>query len=208
METAAQTGDINALYSSIQSYPTILDRWDGTSFADTPLHISTAAGHTQFALEIMNMKPSLGRKLNTAGLSPLHVALNYQQWKTALRLVKLDGELVKVKGRGGLTPLHSLARMHDARAVRLLAEFLCACPASIRNLTVWDETALHVAVRSRNFEAFQVLFEWVWRTYNREVLTWGDEDGNTVLHVAADTKQPQARCVSIWWSHPHFFVKK
>ncbi|XAR70535.1 hypothetical protein NMG60_11027416 [Bertholletia excelsa] len=208
METAAQTGDINALYSSIQSDPKILDSWDGTSFADTPLHISTAAGHTQFALEIMNLKPSLGRKLNTAGLSPLHVALYYQQWETALRLVKLDSDLVQVKGREGLTPLHSLAKMNDDQAERLLAEFLCACPASIRNLTNREETALHVAVKSRNAEAFNVLFQWAWRTYNREVLIWGDEDDNTVLHVAAGNKQPQARCVSIWWSYPHFFVEK
>ncbi|XAR70536.1 hypothetical protein NMG60_11027419 [Bertholletia excelsa] len=196
MDKAAQEGDIDALYDLIDSNPTILDDWDKPSFANTPLHVAAAFNQALFVKEIINLKPSLGGKLNTASWSPLHLALSNRKWKTARQLVRLNSELIRVNGRAGFTPLHVLATMDDDEAIELLVQFLCDCPRAIEDLTVQHNTVLHIAVKYRNVKAFNVLFEWVWRTDNREVLIWGDDENNTVLHIAAETQQLEARSPS------------
>ncbi|XAR70533.1 hypothetical protein NMG60_11027414 [Bertholletia excelsa] len=148
-----------------------------------------AFDQAHFVKELIKLKPSLGQKLSKAAWSPLHVALLNRKWKTARQLVRLNSKLIRVNGREGFTPLHILATMYDDEAIELLAQFLCDCPEAIGDLTVQDNTVLHIAVRYQNVKAFKVLFEWVWRTDNRDVLTWGDDENNTVLHVAAETRQ-------------------
>ncbi|KAL7216006.1 hypothetical protein ACSBR1_028036 [Camellia fascicularis] len=69
---AARAGNINDLYAIIQSKPNILDGMNKKLFVETPLHVAASAGQTHFALEILRLKPSFGKKLNLEGLSPLH----------------------------------------------------------------------------------------------------------------------------------------
>ncbi|KAI7987822.1 Ankyrin repeat-containing protein BDA1 [Camellia lanceoleosa] len=64
------------------------------------------------------------------------------------------------------------------------AEFLCACPAAIEDRTIHGETALHIAVKSSNSEASEVLLGWMRRTHRRKILNRKDNEGNTVLHIA------------------------
>ena len=75
LKELAQAGDISALYNRIQEDPDILKTIDNNGFADTPLHTTAAAGHIEFTMEIVNLKPSFARKLNENGLSPMHLAL-------------------------------------------------------------------------------------------------------------------------------------
>lgn len=75
LKFAAQEGDMERLYSLIQEDAHVLDSLDHVPFANTPLHIASAAGHTHFAMEIMRLKPLFAQKLNQAGLSPTHLAL-------------------------------------------------------------------------------------------------------------------------------------
>ncbi|EOY18306.1 Ankyrin repeat protein [Theobroma cacao] len=72
---AAQAGNNDALYAVIREGAYLLDGIDQIPFFDTPLHIAAAAGHTDFAMEIMNLKPSLALKLNHDGFSPIQLAL-------------------------------------------------------------------------------------------------------------------------------------
>ncbi|XP_016717873.1 uncharacterized protein [Gossypium hirsutum] len=65
-------------------------------------------------------------------------------------------------------------------------------------MTVRDETVFHLAVKNDRFEAFQVLVGWLIRSrhkaasrWEKELLSWADIDGNTVLHVAAIRNRPQ-----------------
>ncbi|KAG5522165.1 hypothetical protein RHGRI_034371 [Rhododendron griersonianum] len=111
----------------------------------------------------------------------------------AKRLIKYDRELIRVQGKERKTPLHCVAEAGDTD---LLAEFLCACPESIKDLTIRDETALHIAVKERKVAAFRLIFEWIWRSYNGELLIWKDEKGNTVLHIAVSTNQHEAFALS------------
>ncbi|CDP22248.1 unnamed protein product, partial [Coffea canephora] len=106
--------------------------------------------------------------------------------ETAMALIKLDAELVRVKGREMMTPLHYAVRENN---LELLAEFLCACPKSIDDLTNEHQSAVHIAVQKRNFDAFKVLLGWLSRRNKEEVLRFKDCNGNTALHIAVETEQ-------------------
>ncbi|GFS42287.1 hypothetical protein Acr_00g0079050 [Actinidia rufa] len=185
---AAQAGDINGLYNSIQKVPNILDHIDDTPFVDSPMHIAASAGHANFTIEILSLKPSFGRKLNPNGLSPLHLALQNGHFETVRRVIKFDKELARVKGKERFTLLHDAAKIGNAD---MLAELLSACPESIQDLTVRDETALHIAVENKKLSALEVLLGFLGRTSNKWLLKNKNEIGNTVLHAAVATSQPQ-----------------
>ncbi|KAK3433633.1 hypothetical protein EUGRSUZ_D00928 [Eucalyptus grandis] len=75
--------------------------------------------------------------------------------------------------------------------LELLAEFLSTCKSSIEDLTSQCETAVHIAVKNHNLEAFKVLLGWLKRVYLTEILNWKDKYGNTVLHIAVFEDQPE-----------------
>lgn len=188
LRKAAQAGDIDRLYATIHKDPFILETIDQIPFIDTPLHVAAAAGKGDFAMEIMNLKPSFARKLNKDGYSPIHLAVLQNDEKTVLRLFEADKDLVRVKGREGYTPLHEVAKLEN---LSLLAQFLVDCPESIQDVTIRNETALHVAARNNKLEALRVLTQLLRRTYfyssslGKKLLNWKDKDNNTVLHAAA-----------------------
>ncbi|KAL7167085.1 hypothetical protein ACSBR2_037706 [Camellia fascicularis] len=186
---AARAGNINDLYARIQLKPDILNGMNEELFVETPLHVAASAGQTDFALEILRLKPSFGKKLNPEGLSPLHLALQNKHSETVRRLVKFDSELIRVKGREGLTPLHFVAKTDDPDD--LLSKFLDVCSSSINDVTIHEETALHIAVKSFSPKAVKVLLKWLRKTYEGEVLCLTDKGGNTVLHTAVSTSQPE-----------------
>ncbi|KAF2318787.1 hypothetical protein GH714_010722 [Hevea brasiliensis] len=99
LKMASKVGEIQGLYSIIKEDQYILERIDQLPFADTPLHIAASKGHTQFALEIMRLKPLLAKKLIQDGFSPMHLALQNQSFQTALRLADVNEQLVCLKGR-------------------------------------------------------------------------------------------------------------
>ncbi|KAL2544177.1 ankyrin [Forsythia ovata] len=186
---AAQDPGIIALYNSIDIDPDSLEGPKDKLFFETPLHRAASEGHTRLALEMLRLKPSLGKKLNLAGLSPLDMALRNERTATVKGLIRYDPELIRVQGRGGITPLHYVVEMEN---IDLLIRFLLECPSSIKDLTVRQETAVHIAVRKQKFTSFKVLLGWIKRTDNTTMLRWRDDEGNTVLHLAAITNQPQA----------------
>ncbi|KAF7130513.1 hypothetical protein RHSIM_Rhsim10G0025700 [Rhododendron simsii] len=184
---AVEARSIDILYESIGSDPYILDKADEIPFVHTPLHVAASTGQTRLAIEIMNLRPSRGRKLNPDGLSPVHLALLNGHSETAKGLVELDKDLVRVRGRERLTPLQYAAETDDR--VDILAEFLCACPESIGDLNVRGETALHIAVKKCNTRALGVLMGWIRKTGKHWVKNINDERGNTILHTAVSTSQ-------------------
>ncbi|XP_016438946.1 ankyrin repeat-containing protein BDA1-like [Nicotiana tabacum] len=185
---AARVGNIDVLYELLCSNPFLLESFEQVQFIDTPLHIAASEGCTHFAIEIMSLKHSFCGKLNTNGFSPLDLALRNGHRETVSRLVQFNPDLIRVQGKGRITPLHYVAEIDD---VEFLAQFLLACPASVEDLTICDETAVHIAVKNSNERAFKVLLGWLQRTENLDILDWKDEAGNTVLHIAASTNQPQ-----------------
>ncbi|XVF75409.1 hypothetical protein PTKIN_Ptkin13bG0186100 [Pterospermum kingtungense] len=192
---AAQTGNINLLYELIQEDPYLFERIDQVPFLDTPLHIAAFAGHVDFVMEMINSKPSFAKKLNQAGLRTMHLALQNEQIQVVIRLLRVDKGLVRVRGREGLTPLHHAVQMGN---IDLMIKFLEVCPEAIEDATVRDETPLHLAVKNDRFETFQVLVGWIKRSrhkaaqsWEKELLSWVDIEGNSALHVASIRDIPQ-----------------
>ncbi|KAG5536790.1 hypothetical protein RHGRI_024277 [Rhododendron griersonianum] len=198
LKAAAETGDIEGLYESIKEDPNVLDHIDAIPFVDTPLHTAASAGQIDFAIEILRLKPSFGRKLNPDGLSSLHLALLKDKFEMVKRLIKLDKELIRVKGKQGNTPLHFIAnkeiyanqeqRVLDGR-VNILAGFLFASPDSIEDLTNQDETALHIAVKTNNISAVEIILGLIRWINKKRLMANKDDKGNTALHLAVKNSQ-------------------
>ncbi|PIM99157.1 26S proteasome regulatory complex, subunit PSMD10 [Handroanthus impetiginosus] len=187
MNNYARTGDITALYTSIESNPHLLQDMDKIQFIHTPLHEAAAFGQTGFALEILNLMPSFGKKLNPKGLSPLHVALEHKRITTARSLVRMDKQLVRVKGKQGFTPLHLAAKFANADnddELEMLSDFLLECPESINDLNNRFQTALHVSLEYNCSGSSALILNWITRTSKQFILAWKEVDGNTALHTA------------------------
>ncbi|TMW96714.1 hypothetical protein EJD97_006964, partial [Solanum chilense] len=165
----------------------ILKEIDALEFVETPLHTAAACGNTAFAIEMLSLMPSFGRKLDPRGYSPLHLALSNGQVDTVKVLIRYDPKLIQVRSRERLTPLHYVTAQTDN--VELLGEFLLACPTAIKEVTIRGETAVHLAVLSNKLPAFKVLMGWLYRTSNKKILDWKDNEGSTVLHIAVETSQ-------------------
>ncbi|XP_015902205.3 ankyrin repeat-containing protein BDA1 [Ziziphus jujuba] len=202
LKNVAQQGDINKFYNLIQENTYLLDDIDALPFVDTPLHVAASHGKVQFAMEIISLKPSFVRKLNHDGFSPIHLALFNRQTDMVLRLLDYETDLVRLRGREGKTIFHYVAEngvdhAHQEEKLSLLAKFLLACPLSIRDVTNRRETALHIAVKNRNFHALCLLLGGLQRSLIlnsheiRNLINFKDGEGNSVLHIATATNQPQ-----------------
>jgi len=196
LRDAAEEGNIDALYASIARDANVLDKIDEIPFVETPLHIAAAAGQTQFAMEMMMLKPSLARKLNPNGFTPLLLAMHNNQTQLVRGLLDVHKDLVCAQGRGGMNPLHYAAQTGN---LLLLTEFLVICPKCIEDVTSRSETALHIALKNDMLDAFQLLVGWLQRAWfknayiwGNRILTWLDMNGNNVLHIAASKNEPQA----------------
>ncbi|KAL4291169.1 hypothetical protein GQ457_14G021360 [Hibiscus cannabinus] len=155
---------------------------------NTPLHIAASMGNIEFAMEMMNLKPSFARKLNRYGSSPLHLALENNQPQMVRLLVNADRDLVCVRGREGMTPFHQAVASNNLNA---LSEFLVACPECIVDVNIRGQTALHIAAGGDMVEALQIIVQiWLRRNNHKDgdvrqhqVLNAKDNGGNTVLHM-------------------------
>ena len=152
MNQVAQHGNIVAFFILIREDVKLLEDINQLPFVDTPLHIAASAGHIPMAMELMRLMPSFAWKPNTDGFSPIHLDLLNGQTQMVLRLLKVDGDLVHVQGREGMTPLHYAATT-DIH-LELLDEFLKVCPQSIKDVTIQNENALHIALKYDKLEAF------------------------------------------------------
>lgn len=189
LQQAAESGNIDELYGLIDENPYILENIDAVPFVNTPLHVAAASGNLQFAMEMLHLKPSFARKLNTSGYSPLHVAVDKNQNDFVSWMLWLGQGLARIKGRNGITPFLFLVLRGNAD---LVAECLLSSPECIKDVSVDGYSALHQAVISDKFEVLQVLTGWIQRMSQRKAnsieisfLNKMDVSYNTALHLAA-----------------------
>nr|XP_048328938.1 ankyrin repeat-containing protein BDA1-like isoform X5 [Ziziphus jujuba var. spinosa] len=170
LKSVAQEGDIDMFYNLLAEDPYLLDHKDTTSFIHTPLHIAASHGKILFAMEMIILKPSYARKLNHHGLSPMHLAVLNRQTDMVREFLHYESDLVRVRGRE-------------------------ACSLCIQDVTNRSETALHIAVKNQNFDAFDCLLQGLRRSFDnndiRNVIELKDGEGNNVLHIATATNQYQ-----------------
>ncbi|XWS08084.1 hypothetical protein CRYUN_Cryun41cG0048100 [Craigia yunnanensis] len=189
LNEVATSGDTDALYECLEKNPDVLRHFDEAEFIDTPLHIAAIEGHADFAMAVMYLRPSFGRKLNQKIYSPIHLALQNGHRDLVLRLLAVDKELVRVKGKDGYTPLHLAVLAYPDPD--LLVKFLIACPECIEDVTIQNETALLIAAKYAKLDCFRILVRWIKRTQlycktsRKHMLDKQDSGFNTALHIAA-----------------------
>ncbi|XP_039038827.1 ankyrin repeat-containing protein BDA1-like [Hibiscus syriacus] len=194
---AARIGDIDVLYELIWEKPDFLHEVEGREFYDTPLHVAAASGRTEFAMELLGLKPSLAMKLNQDGWSPLHLALKNGDTETAFSLLEFNKDLARVKGNNGYTPFHLAVTMGDSiDHLTLLTTILNDCPKCIHDVTNRNDTALHLAAGENKLKAFQVLLRSLLSSECstrriKKLLNFKNRNGDTVLHIAASKNQPK-----------------
>ncbi|KAA8515824.1 hypothetical protein F0562_018565 [Nyssa sinensis] len=183
---AAWTGNVEYLLQLMKDDPCILSA-AALAGAETPLHIACMAGHLSFAKVVMKLRQEFAGELNQDGFSPLHIASANGYVEMVKELLKADHNLCLVKGRQRRIPLHSAAIKGRVDVIR---ELLSASGDSIAEVTARGETALHLAVKNNQFEAFKVLAEHLKQfSKEKDVLNKKDEHGNTILHLAVSRKQ-------------------
>ncbi|KAF5935782.1 hypothetical protein HYC85_026911 [Camellia sinensis] len=100
-------------------------------------------------------------------IAPIHLASMVGQAEIVQELITIDPKLRLLKGREKTTPLHCAAMAGHTDVINLLLD---GCPQSLVELTIWNETALHLAVKSNQLEAFKLLFEWLQKLQDIEII--------------------------------------
>ncbi|XP_059651003.1 ankyrin repeat-containing protein ITN1-like [Cornus florida] len=183
---AAYTGNVELLRKSLQEKPLILIDVALTCPPESLLHVATKAGQLDFVRELIKHNPELARESSEDGFMPMDIASMAGNVEIVKELVKVDNMICRLKGKDQRTALHYAAIKGRVEVIDLL---LSTCPESVADVTVHGETALQLAVNNHQFKAFSALLKRLENPSMEPVLNWGDRHGNTVLHLAASTKQ-------------------
>ncbi|KAK4410907.1 hypothetical protein Sango_0163700 [Sesamum angolense] len=197
---------LDVLENLLRDNPSVLANFRLTSLAESLLHVATKSGQLSFAHELMKIDPGIAADLNKDGFRALDIAVIMDNLEMVKEILSFDQGLCMVKGRDQRTALHYAA---IKGRTEIIDELLQSCPDSIQEVTVHGETALHLAVKSYQFDAFCVLVKWLERLSNELIVNTGDRAGNTLLHLAVSTKQYATEVRVCWCSHSSkFYIHK
>ncbi|KAL2899641.1 Ankyrin repeat-containing protein BDA1 [Bienertia sinuspersici] len=185
LHEAAFEGNISNLNTLIKEDPLILDRIFPTFFQDTPLHISILRGHIDFARDVLTHNPRLATECDSLGHLPLHVASTKGHIEIVRELLRVSQGACLARSKDGKLPLH-LAIMKGVK-VEVVTELVQACPESTRSQVDRRDSVLHLCVKYENFDALQMLVGVLKseKLGSNDLLNARNDDGNTVLHLAA-----------------------
>ncbi|KAL0397413.1 UNVERIFIED_CONTAM: hypothetical protein Scaly_0189700 [Sesamum calycinum] len=186
LSEAARNGNLNVLENLLRDNPSVLADFRLTSLAESLLHVATKSGQLSFVHELMKIDPGIAAELNKDGFRALDIAVIMDNLEMVKEILSFDQGLCMLKGKDQRTALHYAA---IKGRTEIIDELLQSCPDSIQEVTVHGETALHLAVKSYQFDAFSVLVKWLERLSNVLIVNMGDRAGNTLLHLAVSTKQ-------------------
>ncbi|KAI8525316.1 hypothetical protein RHMOL_Rhmol13G0221000 [Rhododendron molle] len=177
---AATRGNIDSLKEIIGKDELILDRVAaGCSSCTSPLHVATSNNRLDFVVELLLRKPELAEVLDSQLRSALHLASAKGHYEIAKALVKANPEMCLVRDREGKNPLHLAAVKGN---FNVLKELVGACPQAARERVDRNETILHLCVKHSQGKSLEILLETI---QGEELVNAKDNDGNTVLHLAA-----------------------
>lgn len=149
---ACRKGDTATLLKLIEEDPLVLEDSVRHGSKETPLHLASLLGHTDFVRLILSQKPEFAKVVNHKGFSPMHLACANGHIEVVGELLKIDlesgHELCRRRDNKGRTPLH-LATIKGR--VPVAGELLKACPESAMEVTAQRETILHLTVKKRKW---------------------------------------------------------
>ncbi|KAI3833066.1 hypothetical protein MKX03_021344 [Papaver bracteatum] len=161
-----------------------------TSFCRTLLHIAVMYDDIQFAQNILNLKPDLAMRKDTNGFTPLHIASARTSVPMVKLLLKAEPKACIVRDEDGKTPLHLAAMKNRVEIMKVLMKQGLPEVIQMKN-DQNGETILHFCVRSNSdIKTLALLInELVLQQPpdpNSISVNSRDNDGNTVLHLAAN----------------------
>ncbi|XP_050232453.1 ankyrin repeat-containing protein BDA1-like [Mercurialis annua] len=181
---AANKGCTQTLNSLIQTDHLILNKISLSSFAETPLHVSSLLGHLDFTVAVLEKCPGMATKLDSLRRSPLHLASAEGHTDVVKALLSVNRSVCLGYDEEGRIPLHLAAMRGNLEAVR---ELVRSYPESIfHELLEAEDTVLHLCVKYNQLDALKLLMEMV---DDDEFILKANRDGNTVLHLAAMLKR-------------------
>ncbi|KAL0393430.1 UNVERIFIED_CONTAM: hypothetical protein Slati_4309200 [Sesamum latifolium] len=133
-------------------------------------------------------------QLNQDGCSPLHLASAAGHLEIITYLLEFGKqksvveELCMKKDRDGRTALHSAVINGKIDVIDVL---FVHCPQAAKEVTVQQETVLHLAVKHHQQESLEFLIDQKFGSSVESLLNLCDRRGNTVLHLATANKQFQ-----------------
>ncbi|KAK4410908.1 Ankyrin repeat-containing protein BDA1 [Sesamum angolense] len=186
LSEAARDGKLDVLENLLRENPSVLADFRLASLAESLLHVATKSGQLSFVHELMKIDPGIATELNKDGYRALDIAVILGNLEMVNEILSSDKGLCLLKGKDQRTALHYAA---IKGRTEIIDKLLHSCSDSIEEVTVHGENALHLAVKSYQFDAFSALVKWLQTLSKVQVVNRGDGDGNTVLHLAVSTKQ-------------------
>ncbi|KAH6806751.1 hypothetical protein C2S51_031582 [Perilla frutescens var. frutescens] len=187
LEEAARHGKLDILEKLVKENPAVLADFKLKSLGESLLHQATKCRQPSFVRELMKIDPDVAGEVDKDGFRPLDIAVIMGDLVIVREILSFNKNLCMLKGKDGRTALHYAAMKGRTDVIDAL---LSLCPDSIEDVTVRNgETALHLAVKNHQFDAFIALVRWAERLNKESMINKGDDEGNTVLHVAVLTKQ-------------------
>ncbi|KAL1532601.1 ankyrin repeat-containing protein BDA1-like [Salvia divinorum] len=181
---AATQNSITSLQQLLIDDPLILERALVNRFNETPLHVAAMLGHVDFVREIIGLQPQLVNELNSQLYSPLHLAAAKGHAGVVKALLSVDNHACLGRDRNELLPLHLATTKGHIEAMKLLLE---ARPEATMVKACGGENILHLCVKSYRLEALKLIVTSLKPVV--DFINCGDNDGNTVLHLAVAEKQ-------------------
>ncbi|OVA19805.1 Ankyrin repeat [Macleaya cordata] len=129
---------------------------------------------------MISLKPEFAGELNQNGFGPIHLASANGYLEIVKELLMVNRDHCRLKSRDKRTPLHYAA---IKGRIEVINELVFCCEDSVEDVTIRGETALHLAVKNNQFEAFRFIVERVRQLNKEDILNKKDQEGNTVVEL-------------------------
>ncbi|XP_048133720.1 ankyrin repeat-containing protein ITN1-like isoform X5 [Rhodamnia argentea] len=176
---AALKGNVASLLELLGKDELLLDRIMTGNHTETPLHIAAMLGHLEFVEEVLARKAELAREQDSRSSTPLHLAAAKGYVNLVATLLRVGPEICFVRDKYERNPLHVAAMKGQVDVLELLVR---TRPDAARSVIEHGQTILHLCVKHNRLEALKLLIDIL---ADDQFINSRDEDGNTILHLAA-----------------------
>ncbi|KAI6682166.1 hypothetical protein NL676_036047 [Syzygium grande] len=180
---AAVKGNVSSLRELLAKDKLLLDRIMTGNHTETPLHIAAMLGHLEFVGEVLARKAELARVQDSQGSTPLHLAAAKGYLNIVASLLRVSPEMCFVRDKYDRNPLHVAAMKGHVDVLKLLVR---ERPDAAHSVVEHGQTILHLCVKHNRLEALKLLIDILG---DEQFINLRDEDGNTILHLAAADRQ-------------------